>query len=90
VKHGDVSASIPRGQDPATVNLEQAVELIAARAGARRGARRTAKRGKAKAPAARPKTMVAEPKPATPAERTGEARTKKPKRAAARARKART
>jgi DNA topoisomerase-1 len=33
VKHGDVSASIPKEQDPATVTLEQALELIAARAG---------------------------------------------------------
>ncbi|MGE0441069.1 MAG: type I DNA topoisomerase [Gemmatimonadales bacterium] len=33
VKHGDVSASIPKGQDPATVTLEEAVELIAARGG---------------------------------------------------------
>jgi len=32
VKHADVSASIPRGQDPATVTLAQAVELIAVRA----------------------------------------------------------
>jgi len=32
VKHGTVSASIPRGQDPATVTLAQAVELIAVRA----------------------------------------------------------
>jgi DNA topoisomerase-1 len=32
VKHGTVSASIPRGQDPASVTLAQAVELIAIRA----------------------------------------------------------
>jgi DNA topoisomerase-1 len=62
VKHGDVSASIPRGQDPATVTLDQAVELIAARAGFKKagGGRKKSKAGKAlKAPPAR----VAEAKP---------------------------
>lgn len=33
VKHGDVSASIPKDVDPATVTVEQAVEWIAARGG---------------------------------------------------------
>ncbi len=33
VKHGDVSASIPKDIDPATVTVEQAVDLIAARGG---------------------------------------------------------
>lgn len=33
VKHGAVSASIPKEQDPATVTLEQALALIAAKAG---------------------------------------------------------
>lgn len=59
VKHGDVSASIPRGQDPATVTLDQAVELIAARAGTKAGAgRKRSKKSKAKAAPKR----VAEPK----------------------------
>ncbi|HEX9894242.1 MAG TPA: type I DNA topoisomerase, partial [Gemmatimonadales bacterium] len=49
VKHGDVSASIPRGQDPTTVSLDQAVELIAARAGSKRVGRKGSKRAKAKA-----------------------------------------
>ncbi|MDX2192856.1 MAG: type I DNA topoisomerase [Gemmatimonadales bacterium] len=45
VKHGDVSASIPKDADPDSVTLEQAVDLIAARAaikggGRRKGARR--------------------------------------------------
>jgi DNA topoisomerase-1 len=31
VKHGDVSASIPKDRDPATVTLPEAVELLAAR-----------------------------------------------------------
>jgi DNA topoisomerase-1 len=34
VKHGKVSASIPKGRDPMTVTLEEAVELLAAKAGA--------------------------------------------------------
>lgn len=46
VKHGDVSASIPRGQDPAEVTLAQAVELIAVRreAGAGKKKRTTRRR----------------------------------------------
>jgi DNA topoisomerase-1 len=32
VKHGDVNANIPRGDDPQTLTLEDAVALIAARA----------------------------------------------------------
>jgi DNA topoisomerase-1 len=47
VKHGTVSASIPRGQDPATVTLAQAVELIAVRAAMGGGKKR---RGAAKSP----------------------------------------
>jgi DNA topoisomerase-1 len=31
VKHGDVSASIPKDRDPATVTLPEAVELLAVR-----------------------------------------------------------
>jgi DNA topoisomerase-1 len=62
VKHGDVSASIPRGQDPATVTLDQAVELIAARAGFKKtgGGRKKARKIKAKKTA--PPARVAEPK----------------------------
>ncbi len=46
VKHGEVSASVPRGQDPGSVTLAQAVELIAARAamGPGRGKKRAARR----------------------------------------------
>jgi len=39
VKHGAVSASVPKGRDPATVTLEEAVEWITAKAGAPRKAR---------------------------------------------------
>jgi DNA topoisomerase-1 len=34
VKHGKVSASIPKGRDPMSVTLSEAVELLAAKAGA--------------------------------------------------------
>ncbi|MDZ4674473.1 MAG: type I DNA topoisomerase [Gemmatimonadota bacterium] len=44
VKHGKVSASIPKGRDPMTVTLDEAVELLAAKAGApKRTKRRTTK-----------------------------------------------
>jgi DNA topoisomerase-1 len=33
VKHGTVSASIPKGSDPASVTLSQAVDLLAAKKG---------------------------------------------------------
>jgi DNA topoisomerase-1 len=59
VKHGTVSASIPRGQDPATVTLAQAVELIAMRAAlGGKKAKGTRQRAKAVAEGA------AKPKPA--------------------------
>ena len=34
VKHGKVSASIPKGRDPMAVTLDEAVELLSAKAGA--------------------------------------------------------
>lgn len=34
LKHGQVNANIPRGADPATITLEQAIELVDARAAA--------------------------------------------------------
>jgi DNA topoisomerase-1 len=45
VKHGDVSASLPRGSDPAALTAPEAIELLAARraAGPRKGGRRTRK-----------------------------------------------
>ena len=43
VKHGDTSASIPKGQDPAAVTLAEAVDLIAARGGASASAKAKAK-----------------------------------------------
>ncbi len=48
VKHGDVSASLPRGADPASVTLAEAVELLAAKraSGKGRGKRRGARTGR--------------------------------------------
>ncbi len=42
VKHGDVSASLPRGSDPEALTMPEAIELLAARraAGPRKGGRR--------------------------------------------------
>jgi len=58
IKHGTINANIPRGADPATITLEQAIELVDARAAAapstkmkgRKAAKSPAKKA-AKAPA---------------------------------------
>lgn len=59
LKHGEVNANIPRGADPSSVTLEQAIELVNARAAAGPPAkgRRKPKSGGAKA-AARTKTTT--------------------------------
>ena len=31
IKHGDINANVPRGRDPASVSLEEAVALLAER-----------------------------------------------------------
>ena len=49
VKHGRQNASLPRGQDPDQVTVEQAVELLSKRAGKGK-ARKASGNGKAKAP----------------------------------------
>ncbi|MFZ5791086.1 MAG: type I DNA topoisomerase [Pseudomonadota bacterium] len=43
VKHGRVNATLPKGMDPDSITLEQALELIAARAAAKGGSRARAK-----------------------------------------------
>jgi DNA topoisomerase-1 len=48
LKHGQINANIPRGADPASITLEQAIELVDVRAAA---APSTKMKGKRKAPA---------------------------------------
>ncbi len=56
VNHGKVNATLPKDMDPASVTMETAIELLAARAG-KAPAKRTKK-------AAKPKSRTA-PKPKT-------------------------
>lgn len=67
VKHGSVSASIPKGHDPAGVTLAEAVELLEAKR--RRPLKRAAKPARAAQPAkvAEPVKAVKAAKPAKPA-----------------------
>ena len=55
IKHGTINANIPRGADPATITLEQAIELVDARAAAapstKSRGKKPAKKSAAKAPA---------------------------------------
>jgi len=72
VKHGKTNATLPRGMDPQAVTVDQAVELIAAKAGKSGGAKKSAakkapakKAAAAKAPAAKkPAAKKAAPKKA--------------------------
>lgn len=57
VNHGKVNATLPKGKDPLSVTLEEALELVAAKAG------KSGKPGKAKKPAAKAKKPAAK-KPA--------------------------
>ncbi len=50
VKHGKVNATIPNGKDPAALSVEEAIELIAARA-AKGGKKPAKKAASAKTPA---------------------------------------
>jgi DNA topoisomerase-1 len=74
VKHGDVSASVPKGQAPETVTLADAIEWIAAKAGT--------KGGQPAAPAARTRARKA---PDLLTARVKRAPRKKPRRAGGRA-----
>jgi DNA topoisomerase-1 len=60
IKHGSTNANVPRGADPLSVTLEQAVALIAERE-AKGGGKKPAKAAKAKA---EPKAKAAAKKPA--------------------------
>jgi DNA topoisomerase I len=51
LKHGTINANIPRGADPASITLEQAIELVDARAAAAPSTKMKGKKKAAKAPA---------------------------------------
>jgi DNA topoisomerase-1 len=51
LKHGQINANIPRGADPASITLEQAIELVDARAAAAPSTKMKGKKKAAKAPA---------------------------------------
>jgi DNA topoisomerase-1 len=53
IKHGSTNANVPRGADPAAITLEEAVALIAARAGKSGGKKPAKKAAAKKAPAAK-------------------------------------
>jgi DNA topoisomerase-1 len=66
LKHGTINANIPRGADPASITLEQAIELVDARAAAAPSTKMKGKRGKApakKAAKAPAKTAAKAPAP---------------------------
>jgi DNA topoisomerase-1 len=48
LKHGDVSASVPRGEDPAAITLAQAVELVDARRAAGGGKKKPRRKARAR------------------------------------------
>ncbi|MFW6413394.1 MAG: topoisomerase C-terminal repeat-containing protein, partial [Oceanicaulis sp.] len=79
VKHGKTNATLPKGTDPESVTLEQAVALIAEKAGKSGGAKKKAPAKKAPAKKAAAKK--------SPAKKTGAAAKKTPAKTAA-ARKA--
>ena len=58
VNHGKVNATLPKGMDPASITLDQAVELIAARV--EKGPGRAKRRAPAKAPRAKRAKVAAE------------------------------
>ena len=53
VNWGKVNATLPKGKDPAAVTVEEALELIAAKAGKSGGAKKPASKAAAKKPAAK-------------------------------------
>jgi DNA topoisomerase-1 len=71
VNFGKVNATLPKGKDPATVTMDEAVALIAAKAeagggSAGKGRKAAAKpKAEAKPKAAKPKAAKAKAKPAT-------------------------
>jgi DNA topoisomerase-1 len=64
VNFGKVNATLPKGKDPASVTVEEAVALIAAKGGAAPAARKKAPTRKAAAPATAKKATVTKKAPA--------------------------
>ncbi|MFM8375144.1 MAG: topoisomerase C-terminal repeat-containing protein, partial [Phenylobacterium sp.] len=79
VKHGDVNANVPRGEDPQALTLEAAVALLAARTAKApaKGKARTSARAKA-TPAAKAKAKAAPKAKAAAKPRTATARKSSP------------
>jgi DNA topoisomerase-1 len=65
LKHGVINANIPRGADPATITLEQAIELVDARALAAPSTKMKGKKKAAKAPAKKAAAETGEKKSTT-------------------------
>ena len=65
LKHGTINANIPRGADPATITLEQAIELVDARALAAPSTKMKGKKKAAKAPAKKAAVETGEKKSTT-------------------------
>jgi DNA topoisomerase-1 len=63
IKHGDTNANVPKGKDPASITMEEAVALIAERAG-KGGGKKPAKK------AAAPKKAAAKAEGDAPAKKT--------------------
>ena len=63
-RHGKVNATLPKDMSPDEITLEQALELIAAKA-AKGGAGKAARKPAAKAKAAKPKAAATKAKPVT-------------------------
>ena len=76
VSDGETHASLPKGKDPATVNLEEAQELIEARRSSAPAGKRKAKSATAKAKAAKPAAKTAAKTAAKPAAKPAKAAAK--------------
>jgi len=72
VKHGKVNATIPASTDPAKITLDEALELLAAKAAKGSGKGRPGKKATASAPApaAAPRKKAAKPAGASPSKAT--------------------
>ncbi|MFO1069071.1 MAG: type I DNA topoisomerase [Geminicoccaceae bacterium] len=89
VRHGKVNASLRKGMEVDTLSMEQAVELLAGKAGKPAGKTKRGKAPPAKAPAAKAPAAKAAAKPVKPKSAKPKAPAKKPTKAAAPRRSAR-